>query len=91
MAVQYEGASLSPETKSIVEEEVRLLVDGAYNRAKALLIANEDKLHKLAAALVQEETMSGDQISKLLGLPLTQQLSKPSLTAAKRSLAMAKT
>lgn len=33
------------------------------------LQANEDKLHKLARELVKEETLSGDQIARLLGLP----------------------
>ena len=70
-AVQYEGASLSPETRAVVEDEVRQLVDAAYARAKALLQRNEDKLHKLAAALVKEETMSGAEIAALLRLPLT--------------------
>ena len=53
----------------MVEEEVQLLVQEAYNRAKSLLKQNEDKLHKLASALVERETMSGEQISELLGLP----------------------
>lgn len=67
--MQYEDSSLSPGTRAIVEEEVQLLVQDAYNRAKSLIKANEDKLHKLATALVEHETMSGDQISELLGLP----------------------
>ena len=53
-----------------MEEEVRLLVDGAYERAKKLLRRHEDKLHKLAAALIKEETLSGEQIATLLRLPL---------------------
>eukprot|EP00892_Ulva_mutabilis_P009694 jgi/Ulvmu1/7097/UM033_0158.1 len=68
--LMYEENSLSPGTRAMVEEEVQLLVQDAYKRAKNLIKANEDKLHKLASALVERETMSGDQISELLGLPL---------------------
>lgn len=68
--MQYEDSSLSPGTRAIVEEEVQLLIQQAYQRATSLIKANEDKLHKLATALVEQETMSGDQISELLGLPL---------------------
>lgn len=67
--MQYEGASLSPETRALVEEEVKSIVDNAYERAKRLLKANEDKLHTLARELVKEETLSGEQIARLLGLP----------------------
>jgi ATP-dependent Zn protease len=67
--VQYEGSSLSPGTRAIVEEEVQALVQQAYARAKSLIQANEGKLHELAKALVERETLSGDQISELLGLP----------------------
>lgn len=68
--MQYEESSLSPGTRAMVEEEVQLLVQQAYSRAQSLIKANEDKLHKLASALVERETMSGDQISELLGLPV---------------------
>jgi ATP-dependent Zn protease len=70
--VQYEGSSLSPESRALVEDEVRGLVDKAYQRAKQLLMANEDKLHLLAKELVKEETLSGDQIARLLGIPMAQ-------------------
>jgi ATP-dependent Zn protease len=68
-AMQYDGAALSPETRTLVENEVHTLVDAAYARAKALLVSNEDKLHKLANELLKEETLSGEQIGRLLGLP----------------------
>lgn len=55
-----------------MELEVRALVDKAYQRAKELLKANEDKLHLLAKELIKEETLSGEQIRKLLKLPTAQ-------------------
>lgn len=68
-AVQYEGSALSPGTRAVVEEEVQVLIQAAYTRAQALIKANEDKLHTLATALCERETLSGDQIRELLGLP----------------------
>lgn len=67
--VQYEGSTLSPGTRAVVEEEVQVLVEQAYTRAQSLIKSNEDKLHKLASALVERETLSGEQIRELLGLP----------------------
>ena len=60
---------MSSETRKAVDEEVSALVTAAYERAKRLLTAHEDKLHKLASALIKEETLSGEQIGRLLGLP----------------------
>ena len=69
VCVQYEGSTLSPGTRAIVEEEVQVLVNQAYTRAQSLIKSNEDKLHKLATALCERETLSGEQIRELLGLP----------------------
>lgn len=52
-----------------MEEEVQVLVNQAYTRAQSLIKSNEDKLHKLATALCERETLSGEQIRELLGLP----------------------
>jgi len=65
-----DGGRISSETKSLVESEVKRLVQGAYARAKHLLTSQEAQLHKLAAALLEQETLSGEEIRKLLGLPM---------------------
>lgn len=61
-----EGRSMSSEARAIVETEVRQLTEAAYTRAKAILQRHEKELHALAAALLERETLSGDQILGLL-------------------------
>jgi cell division protease FtsH len=59
----------SEETAREIDEEVKKLVDGAYAKVREMLMANQDNLRKLAAALLDKETIEGDEIRKLLGLP----------------------
>ena len=58
----------SPETAKAIDAEVKRLIDTAYARAKELVSANRDKLEKLAAALLEHETMDGRDIEELLGI-----------------------
>eukprot|EP00899_Mesostigma_viride_P016279 jgi/Mesvir1/24652/Mv21956-RA.1 len=66
-----EDRLLSSETRTLVEKEVKGLVEAAYHRAKHVLATHEADLHKLAAELQAKETLSGQQIKELLGLPTT--------------------
>lgn len=70
ISIDYEddGRSLSSETRSAVEEEVKRLVQTAYQRAKSVLQQHDKDLHTLANALLERETMSGAQIKDLLGI-----------------------
>ncbi|PNW73682.1 hypothetical protein CHLRE_13g568400v5 [Chlamydomonas reinhardtii] len=69
VALDYDDShAMSSETRAAVEEEVRKLVQGAYDRAKAVLTRHEPQLHKLAAELLDKETLSGEQIRTSLGL-----------------------
>ena len=58
---------MSSETRAKVEDEVRLLLMDAYERAKAILHQHEAELHKLAKELLDKETLSGELIMGLLG------------------------
>lgn len=60
------GKSMSTETRLLIEEEVRKLLDRAYNNAKTILTTHEKELHALASALLEHETLSGNQIKTLL-------------------------
>ncbi len=42
------------------------MVQGAYVRARAILTGYEHELHALAKALIDNETLTGDQIKALL-------------------------
>ncbi len=59
---------MSSETRAAVEEEVRRLVQGAYDRAKRVLQQHEGQLHRLAGELLDKETLSGEQIKGMLGI-----------------------
>lgn len=56
----------SDETNKLIDSEIRLLVDTAHKRATDILTTKEDKLHLLAQALLEYETLTGDEISELM-------------------------
>lgn len=58
--------NLSDHTAQIVDEEVRRIIDTAYKRATDLLTTYGSELEALAQALLQYETLSGDEIKALL-------------------------
>ena len=49
-----------------IDEEVQSLVQGAYDIATSLLNNNMDKLSRLAAHLVEHETVEGDELKNIL-------------------------
>lgn len=53
--------------KEAIEEEVKLILKNAYNKAKNLLTANQNKLHKLADELLAKETLDKQQVEEILG------------------------
>jgi cell division protease FtsH len=56
----------SSETNKLIDAEIRQLVDGAHKRATEILQTQEDKLHLLAQAMLEYETLTGDEIKQLL-------------------------
>jgi cell division protease FtsH len=56
----------SDETARLIDEEVRAIVDRNYERTRRLLTENIDKLHAMAAALVEHETLDSEQISDIM-------------------------
>jgi len=66
-----QSKNMSDETASIVDSEIRSIVEKSYQRAKKVLEENLDDLHKLAKALLEYELLSGDEIKDLLaGRPI---------------------
>ena len=57
---------VSEYTAQQVDEEVKLLLDEAHGRARDILEANRGLLEALAEALLERETLDGDQIGLLL-------------------------
>ncbi|MBF2014585.1 MAG: ATP-dependent zinc metalloprotease FtsH3 [Rivularia sp. T60_A2020_040] len=56
----------SEETAATIDMEVRDLVDVAYNRAKQVLQENRHILEKLAAMLIDKETVDAEELQELL-------------------------
>jgi len=57
---------VSDSTASLIDEEVRKIVDRNYARARGILEGNLDKLHSMADALVKYETLDSDQITDIM-------------------------
>jgi cell division protease FtsH len=73
--------SVSEATAKIVDEEVRKIVDTCYARAEVLLKDKLSLLHDLAEALLEFETLSGDEIRDLLNEGIKPELRKKSSPA----------
>lgn len=56
----------SDDTAKKIDEEVRRIIDEAYATARKLLVDNIDKLHAMAEALVQFETLDTEQIDAVM-------------------------
>ena len=68
VAHNYEddGKSMSTETRLVIEQEVRDLLERAYSNAKSILMSHDNELHALAGALLEKETLTGAQIKAML-------------------------
>ena len=55
----------SEETANIIDEEVKKIVDRAYNRAVEILSAHTDKLHAVAGILLEKEKIEGEEFDKI--------------------------
>ena len=58
--------SISEDTANAIDREVRRIVDEGYKRAQDILTTNEKQLHSLANALLEYETLNGDEINSIL-------------------------
>ena len=58
--------SMSDETAKLIDKEIRKLIDIAENHAKKVLKKNIKHLHNLAKALLEYETLSGDEVRELI-------------------------
>ena len=57
---------MSDETARLIDKEIRRIVETGYGRAKTVLTEHEDELHRLANALLEYETLSGDEIKTIM-------------------------
>ena len=55
----------SEETAALIDEEVKSIIDNAYNKAIEILNANIEKLHKVAGVLLEKEKIDGDEFAEI--------------------------
>ncbi len=57
----------SEKTAEIIDKEVSILVESAYQRAKNILLENKDKLEKLASLLLEKEVIFREDLESIFG------------------------
>ncbi|HEQ99429.1 MAG TPA: ATP-dependent metallopeptidase FtsH/Yme1/Tma family protein [candidate division Zixibacteria bacterium] len=68
----------SEETARQIDIEVRKIIEDAENRARELLEANVDKLHKIAEALLERELLDGEDLEKIINGEELEEIPAPS-------------
>jgi cell division protease FtsH len=58
--------NVSEETAKKIDSEVKKIVEAGYARAKKILAEKVDELHKVSKALLTYETLSGEEIKKII-------------------------
>lgn len=56
----------SEEAAAKIDKEIRKFIDEAYQKTESLLNENMDKLHLIADALIERETLEGEEIDQLM-------------------------
>jgi len=79
MSAGVQPKSVSDDTARLIDEEVRSIINDCYKRAKKILEENLDKLHMMADALMELETLLPEQLDDIMAG------AKPRATAVDRS------
>ncbi len=78
-----ESDKVSPQTREIIDTEVKELLNRLYGEVKQLIIDNKDKVERLAKIVLERETLSGEEVKQVFegtyvapddGKPITAQL-----------------
>ena len=66
MSAGSQSKSISSQTAREIDEEIKKIIDGCYKRAKEILEENIEKLHVMADALMEYETLSPAQAEDIM-------------------------
>ncbi|MDR1361687.1 MAG: ATP-dependent zinc metalloprotease FtsH [Holosporaceae bacterium] len=80
--------NLSIETTKIIDDEIRNIVDRTYKRAEIILKNNLSTLTLLAEGLLEHETLSGENIQKIIDGEKLEKQKKPDVSKPSRRLKM---
>ena len=61
-----QATAISDQTADKIDSEIRRIVEESYDRAKNILMEKLDDLHTLAKALLEYETLTGDEIKQII-------------------------
>ncbi|MDR0744578.1 MAG: ATP-dependent zinc metalloprotease FtsH [Holosporales bacterium] len=56
---------ISQKTSETIDMEIKELIDNAYKEVKALVLENRDKLVLIATNLIEQETLTGEEVRKI--------------------------
>ena len=82
------GRDYSDETARVIDEEVERILRTQENRARQALIEHRSALDRIAATLLDKETISGDEVAQLIpdpapsvesGEPISETVNPPSI------------
>ncbi|KGM49490.1 ATP-dependent zinc metalloprotease FtsH [Pseudooceanicola atlanticus] len=60
------GFSISAHTKELIEEEVKRMIEDAYQHAYKILTDRKEEWERLAQGLLEYETLTGDEIKRVM-------------------------
>jgi cell division protease FtsH len=58
--------NMSEQTMRSVDTEIRRIIDEQYGRARKLIEDNQDKMHAMAKALLEWETIDAEQLDDIM-------------------------
>jgi cell division protease FtsH len=64
--VSHRQRNFSEKTAIDIDEEVRAIITEQYQRARAILVENKPALDRIALALLERETLDGEQVDQLV-------------------------
>jgi cell division protease FtsH len=60
------GREHSDETSRMIDEEVKKLIDGLYDKTRETLTSHRDRIEAIAKALLQFETLDGIDVERIM-------------------------
>ena len=63
---QTQRSNMSNETALLIDSEIKRLVEGGLIRAREVITEHIDQLHAIAGALLEFETLTGDEIKRIV-------------------------
>jgi cell division protease FtsH len=77
--------NVSDATAQLIDEETRALIQEAEDKARTILTENMDDLHTLAGALLEYESLSGEEVNALLrGEPIVRPIEEEEVESSKK-------